>query len=252
MSRTPVGEAVRQLAVEGLVEQVPRCGTIVRGFGRRDLIELFELREALECYAVALAAQRAGEVELAKLQALCDALQELVDRTPQPPEDLTPGELTARELTARELTARELTARELNPSDPSLRTLDAQGLKGFLSADLGFHAVILHLSANTRLQRVVAQTRTMLSLFRLRRQSYHRRSIERTLAEHLEILEAIRQKESQHASQRMSEHLAQSQQQALAQFDHQDTLGCTTAELPTLLPAELVEMLEYLDQADAH
>src|SRR5438105_3197888 len=47
ISRTPVGEAIRQLAGEGLVEQVPRYGTIVKPLDRRELQELYEIRDAL-------------------------------------------------------------------------------------------------------------------------------------------------------------------------------------------------------------
>ena len=56
ISRTPVGEAIRTLASEGWVEQQPRRGTIVRSFSRREIIELYELREALETFAAGKAA----------------------------------------------------------------------------------------------------------------------------------------------------------------------------------------------------
>src|SRR5262245_15044729 len=58
ISRTPVGEAIRQLAREGLVQQVPRYGTIVKPIDRRELIELYEMRAALESYAAARAAEK--------------------------------------------------------------------------------------------------------------------------------------------------------------------------------------------------
>ena len=40
ISRTPVGEAIRKLAQEGLVEQVPRYGTIVCDLERRRPVTL--------------------------------------------------------------------------------------------------------------------------------------------------------------------------------------------------------------------
>ena len=51
-SRTPIREAMNQLAAEGLLEQSPNGGMIVAQLGREDIIELYELREALEVYAV--------------------------------------------------------------------------------------------------------------------------------------------------------------------------------------------------------
>ena len=52
ISRTPVREAIRQLQIEGVVEQVPRSARIVRQPQRRELAEMFQLREALESYTV--------------------------------------------------------------------------------------------------------------------------------------------------------------------------------------------------------
>ena len=47
MSRTPVREAIRTLEQEGVLEQLPRFGTRVRTLERRDLVELYDLREAM-------------------------------------------------------------------------------------------------------------------------------------------------------------------------------------------------------------
>jgi DNA-binding GntR family transcriptional regulator len=51
-SRTPIREAIGQLVAEGLVELIPNRGAVVAQFGRNDVLELFELREALEVYGV--------------------------------------------------------------------------------------------------------------------------------------------------------------------------------------------------------
>ena len=57
-SRTPVREALGQLVAEGLLEQTPNRGAVVVQLGRQDIIDLYELREALEVYAVGKAAAR--------------------------------------------------------------------------------------------------------------------------------------------------------------------------------------------------
>src|SRR5258708_6678592 len=75
ISRTPVREAIRRLEQEGILEQVPRYGTIVRRPERRDLEELYQLREALEPYAVAQAAGRLGPQDLITLGKLCDEIR---------------------------------------------------------------------------------------------------------------------------------------------------------------------------------
>lgn len=68
VSRTPVREALKQLENEGLVEIRPRVGTFVRYPTRREIIELFQVKESLEGLAANLMAQRAPSTELEKLK----------------------------------------------------------------------------------------------------------------------------------------------------------------------------------------
>lgn len=58
ISRTPVREAIRALANDGLLEIVPMRGTFVRQLSVRDLSEIHEVRLALEGMAAWLAAQK--------------------------------------------------------------------------------------------------------------------------------------------------------------------------------------------------
>ena len=58
VSRTPVREALKQLQTEGLVEIRPRVGTFVTTPSRREITELFEMKELLEGAAARLLAQR--------------------------------------------------------------------------------------------------------------------------------------------------------------------------------------------------
>lgn len=66
-SRSPVREAVRKLEHEGLVEYVPRRGTVVVGLSREDVEDAYQLRAHLEAYGARLAATRASEVHLTGL-----------------------------------------------------------------------------------------------------------------------------------------------------------------------------------------
>ena len=77
ISRTPVGEAIRSLASEGWVEQRPRQGTVVRDFTRREVIELYELREALETFAAGKAAALITDATLSRLDRYCDEMERL-------------------------------------------------------------------------------------------------------------------------------------------------------------------------------
>ncbi len=64
VSRTPVREALKQLQVEGLVEIRPKVGTFVRKISRREIGEMFEMKEVLEGMAARLLARRGRVPEL--------------------------------------------------------------------------------------------------------------------------------------------------------------------------------------------
>lgn len=52
VSRTPVRDALQQLALEGLVVVHPRRGTFVASFGPKDVQELYDLVEMMDLWAV--------------------------------------------------------------------------------------------------------------------------------------------------------------------------------------------------------
>ena len=80
VSRTPVRETFKQLQTEGLVEIRPRVGTFVTTPSRREIIELFEVKELLEGGAARLLAQRGRVAELDALEANLHKADEAVAR----------------------------------------------------------------------------------------------------------------------------------------------------------------------------
>lgn len=74
-SRSPIREAVRKLEHEGLVEYVPRRGTIVLGLSRADVADAYQLRAHLEAYGARLAATRATQAQLAGLLELIERMR---------------------------------------------------------------------------------------------------------------------------------------------------------------------------------
>ena len=56
-TRGPLREALRRLASEGLVEIVPNRGAMVRSLSRREMHDLFRIREVVEGLAARLAAE---------------------------------------------------------------------------------------------------------------------------------------------------------------------------------------------------
>ena len=72
-SRGPLREAVRRLTAEGFLRQAPNGGSVVVEFSRRDVAELYELREALEVYAAGKAAEhKIRDSELAAMKRAVD------------------------------------------------------------------------------------------------------------------------------------------------------------------------------------
>ncbi|MDQ6672852.1 MAG: GntR family transcriptional regulator [Chloroflexota bacterium] len=75
ISRSPVREAVRKLEREGLVEYVPRRGTVVVGLSREDVEDAYSLRAHLEAYAARLAATGASAAQLAGLAEMLERMR---------------------------------------------------------------------------------------------------------------------------------------------------------------------------------
>ncbi|MBX3653399.1 MAG: GntR family transcriptional regulator [Ramlibacter sp.] len=76
VSRTPVREALIQLATEGLIEMRPRRGAVVTSISPMRLIEMFEVMAELEAMCGRLAARRMTErerLDLSAAHAACEA-----------------------------------------------------------------------------------------------------------------------------------------------------------------------------------
>ena len=75
VSRTPVREAVRRLAQEGMVELTPNIGAVVAKWSVDDLVQLFDLRATLESSVAALAAERISDATVATLRTLARTME---------------------------------------------------------------------------------------------------------------------------------------------------------------------------------
>lgn len=70
VSRTPLREAIKMLAAEGLVELVPNRGAIAVALTEADVLNTFEVMAGLEGMAGELAAARITSGELAEIRAM--------------------------------------------------------------------------------------------------------------------------------------------------------------------------------------
>jgi DNA-binding GntR family transcriptional regulator len=214
ISRTPVGEAIRQLVREGLVEQVPRYGTIVRSIDRQELIDLYEMREALESYAAAKASQVITAEALAKLQQFVDVMQRI------------------------ELELRQAGASELD--EPSLRR--------FLAADMAFHMLIIEASGNRRMIEVVKNMRTVSRIFRMRRAPHQLPVVHKAYEYHSLILDALRARDPEAARKHMSDHIAAGKEETLSRLHPAGDADARSSVLGEL-PADMLKELDDIEQA---
>lgn len=86
VSRTPVREALRRLAADGLVEIVPNRGARVVAFTPEELEHIFDLRAQVEGTAARRAADTITDAQLDRLEALAEEVA--LHALPGPAQDL--------------------------------------------------------------------------------------------------------------------------------------------------------------------
>ncbi len=77
ISRTPVREALKRLAEEGLVWTIPNKGTFIAELSANDIMEIYQVREGLEGMAAHIAAERMSEKDIQLLEKEITLLNEL-------------------------------------------------------------------------------------------------------------------------------------------------------------------------------
>lgn len=79
VSRTPVRDALRNLAADDYVENRPNQGTIVKQWSAEDIEEIFTLRAMLEGHSARLAAHKVSKVQLRNLRQCHDRIAALIN-----------------------------------------------------------------------------------------------------------------------------------------------------------------------------
>lgn len=98
VSRGPVREAMQRLARDGLVLVQPHRGSFVRNLEPDEIVELYDVRIALECAAARLAAERRTDADVTALKGLLDTTAKAVTGTGETPH--YPAHLDLHELVA--------------------------------------------------------------------------------------------------------------------------------------------------------
>lgn len=209
ISRTPVREALQQLEVEGLVERNPRKRTIVRSPDRQDILDLYELREAVECFAVHLAAKRRTAADLDRLEFLCGEMKRAAD--------------------------------ELQQS--GAKALTEAKLRRLLAADMGFHLLLIQATGNRHIMKIVADSHVLSRVFGAPRQEHNLKIVQENYRIHREILDAVEEGKPTKARELMTAHVQSTLREALEYYDRSRPESETDAkhEQHLLMPAYLLE-----------
>jgi DNA-binding GntR family transcriptional regulator len=198
-SRTPIREALGQLVAEGLLEQTPNRGAVVVQLKSQDIIDLYELREALEVYAAGKVARRTNsEHEIQRLRTLVDeiaALRQELEKCEEP-------------------------------------ALNEEQMQRFIACDLGFHTLLVRMASNARILKVLNETRLLIRIFAIHRRQHDASMLAKIHHQHSQVLCAVAQKEPEKAMHLLSSHIQNSLQERLEDFDRWEHEASMRETLP--------------------
>jgi len=80
VSRTPIREAIKRLADDGLVKVEPRRGAYVASISIKDMLDVFEVREDMEGFVAKLAAQRIADDEKQHLRSIAREYEQAIEK----------------------------------------------------------------------------------------------------------------------------------------------------------------------------
>lgn len=158
ISRTPLREALKVLAAEGLVTMKVRRGAYVTEVNEKDLRDVYHLLSLLEADAAGAVATHATDAQLAELQALHERLEAAVDDHGR-----------------------------------------------FFEINEEFHLRLLDVADNRWRSQMAADLRKVMKLNR-HHSLFKAGRIDQSLREHRSLMQALRKRDAQRATQRMQEH----------------------------------------------
>lgn len=183
VSRTPIREAINQIVAEGLAELRPHEGAFVRTVDRKEIEDLYELREVLECHAARKAAESATPQLIRTLEENLAKIETLLAGVTQGQE-----------------------------------TLDADQTRQQREADLAFHQAMLQATGNRKLEKIIGDFRLHAQLFTLLAAEMPVASLQNAVTYHRQLLKAVRAGSPQAAEDAMRDHMRAAREQTLARL----------------------------------
>jgi DNA-binding GntR family transcriptional regulator len=185
IGRTPVREAIRQLVAEGIMEQIPRYGTLVKKQDLRDVVEVFEVREAMESFAVYNATPKLQVRDLEILQKLYRVIEDVARQVRKDPRKAADKELTRR----------------------------------IVEADQAFHLHLIHAAGNRRIIKIMMETQVLARAFMGKVAQQSTELIENAYQDHQALWQALKKGDGKEARDIMIRHIRRSRQEAVDYFE---------------------------------
>jgi DNA-binding GntR family transcriptional regulator len=185
ISRTPVREALRRLESEGMLRRVASSGTFVAEPDRAQLIEAYEVRMALEAFAVKRAALRMLPRQVHELQQLCDEMRAAVTAF----------------------------------RNSGAAIMEGAPLRRYLLADLAFHLLLLRAAGNRYALKILCDVHIRSAIFGYRSHQRDLHHLAYVWLDHARVARAVRQRDAAAAQRCLEKHMQASLEAALAAFD---------------------------------
>jgi len=196
ISRTPIREAIRQLETEGLLYQVAHSGTYISSPGRREIAEIYDVRQALEGQAIEKAVPRLKHEDLQRMSELYQQMHQVV----------------------------------VDFRKSGAPVLEGEPLRSFLMADMAFHLVIFQAADNLTAIKIYTDVQMRNRAFGDQSHRRDERHLTSVLQSHADILRALQQQDAETAKAHMTVHIRNSLMDALSTFDEMPAPGGDSAK----------------------
>lgn len=185
VSRTPIREALHQLVQDGVVIAEPNRGFFVATFSQRDLEEIFELRLALELFAIRRIDLDGRKDELERALFELEHVERLLRNAKTP---------------------------------AAIR----EAADAFLKTDRGFHSWLISTANNKRLNSIINSIWTQIAIFQQIDSTIPEWILE-AVEEHREVIGKLIEGDVEGAATVMEEHLHNMQREVLAEQTSRQT-----------------------------
>ena len=189
ISATPVREAIGLLANEGFVELIPQRGAVVRSVGTDEIIQLYEVREAIEPYAAGKAASRSTKSQRLAINQTLKRMQGIAEKVCRRKDGIA----------------------------------SATEAASFEKADLAFHMLVIASGANPMMVRLSENSNVLSRVFAVYRHGYDEQILRSTCADHASVLAAIVDGDADRAAGSMRDHIRRGLQVTMDVIKNQTT-----------------------------